>query len=201
MPASPLVTRFVRPASAALFGAILTASILPNGWSSAHAEEPQRTTLGENAVARFVASLPEMRRLAARLSPELPVGEINPDDPLMPFIALAEAAVPPHPQTASVLAAHGFATLDAWLAVGRPVMDAYWAREQAGTRLGLAVQLAPILFAIQGRTEPSAQDIAQEIDRLEAAMHATSPSDPPAADMRLEADYHAAITKALESKW
>ena len=156
--------------------------------------------LGEDQVARFVASLAAMHRLGPGVARDLRMGEINPDDPLVPYARLVERSQAPEPAVASVLAENGFDTLDEWLSVGGSVMLAYWAREDETMRLGLAVQLAPIVFAVRGTSSPSAQELSDLIDEIKADMTARSARHaPPPANLRLVGKYHGKIGEALRA--
>ena len=157
--------------------------------------------LGEDQVARFAASLAEMHRLGLGVARGLRMGEFNPDDPLAPYAMLVERAEVPEPEIASVLVENGFTTLAEWLRIGRSVMPAYWAREEEATQLGLAVQLAPIVFAVRGRGNPSAEEVSNLIDRLKADMTARSAQyAPPPANLRLVGKYHGKIGEALRPR-
>lgn len=199
---SGTAARAARAACAGLALGALAAAFAP---SPAAAEAAGGTALAggesllsEGEVARFAASLAPMHRLGPGVARALRMAEFNPDDPLAPYARLIEQAQAPAPEVASVLAENGFATLEEWLRIGAAVMPAYWAREEEATRLGLAVQLAPIAFAVQGRSNPSAEEVSDLIDRLKAEMAARSARHaPPPANLRLVGKYHGMIGEAL----
>jgi hypothetical protein len=182
----------------ALWPALAGTALLP-----ARAEAPGESLLAggemllsEDQVARFSASLAGMHRLGQTVALALR-GEFSQDDPLAPYAVLVEEAGQPPPEIAAALSAHRFATLEEWLAVGAAVMPAYWAHEADATHLGLAVQLAPIVFAVQGRGNPSAQEVSDLIDRLQAEMTDRSKRRQPAGNLRLVGKYRGAIGEAL----
>ena len=197
---SGTVARAVR---AAFVGLALCPVFAGTALYPARADAPGETVLAggemlltEDQVARFVASLAGMHRLGQTVALALPMGEFNPDDPLVPYAVLVEQAADPEPEIAAALATHGFATLEEWLAVGAAVMPAYWAREAEATHLGLAVQLAPIVFAVQGRSNPSAEEVSNLVDQLKADM--ADPSvEPPPGNLRLVGKYRGRIGEAL----
>lgn len=206
---------YSRTAWAAVAGLTLCALAAAFGPHSAYAEEAGRTELSgvqnavagggqlleENQVVRFVASLADMHRLGPGVARSLRMGEINPDDPLVPYARLVKEARTPEPEVAAVLADNGFTTLEEWLSIGDSVMLAYWAREDETRRLGLAVQLAPLIFAVQGQSDPSAQEVSDLVDKLKAHMEASSEQEaPPPANLLLVGKYHEMIGEALRER-
>jgi hypothetical protein len=192
-----------RAARAALVGLALSPVFAGTALVPARAEAPGETLLAggempltEDQVARFSASLARMHGLGQDVALALR-GEFNNDDPLAPYAVLVEEAREPAPEIAAALSAHGFATLEEWLAVGAAVMTAYWTHEADATHLGLAVQLAPIVFAVRGRANPSAQEVSDLIDELQADMTEWSERQSPAANLRLVGKYRGAIGEAL----
>lgn len=159
--------------------------------------QPAGIMLSTGDVERFMASLPAMLAARARAAPDAGFHEHG-DDPLMAFTDLEESA-PVTDALAPVLAAHGFADLARWLAVGRALLEAYWSVRTDGRRAALAAQMAPLALALRGHERPTEREIADMTRDLRQRMIDRARARVPAANLGLAAKYEADITRRMQS--
>lgn len=178
-----------RLAAAMLLLLLLAGSGLAQG-----AIPPGQIALDEDQVARFAASLPDMRAIGARLA-DTAARELNPDNPLDPFTALAEPGKLADPDLMAALAGHGFASLDEWMSIGRAVMLAYWLNDD--TLHNLAARTAQMVIALKGGEQPDPIAYSRLISKLKADMIANATERPLPENARLTKKYRAAIERGL----
>lgn len=162
-------------ASCAVLGALLALPALGAVRAedaAAPAGSRQAVLLDEDAAARFIASLAPMRRLGRSIAQRAALIETNPDDPLMPYAHLSPEQLAGEAELGPLLVRHGFSGIAEWLAIGEPLMAAYYHVTAGAREEDWAQQLAGVLAGIRGLDEKGPSEHAAAIARLLADLRA-----------------------------
>lgn len=152
--------------------AAIMAGVQPGGAQSAGKDiqadirSDAASPLSEDAAARFIASLAPMRRLGHAIARRAALVETNLEDPLMPYAHLAPGQLAGEAALAPLLERYGFSDIGEWLAVGRPLMRAYYHVSGGGRDSEWARQLAEVLMNLQGAGQGDPDQRAAPTARL-----------------------------------
>lgn len=155
-------------------------------------------SLSEDAAARFIASLAPMRRLGREIAQRAALVETNLEDPLMPYAHLAPGQLAAEAELAPLLERYGFSDIGAWLAVGKPLMQAYYHVSGSGRDREWERQLAETLTRIQGLDESDPDRRAARIARLLADLQARREAQLPKSDIEIARKFRRSLELATD---